>query len=233
MLTVASFRAVSFNDYPENICMSIFLAGCNLRCPYCHNPWLLDKELSITQEDLLFLHLEKRKIQIPAATISGGEPTINEDLPSFIREIKRLTPQIKLDTNGTNPEILEKLIKEDLLSYIAMDIKGPPSLYGDLFNFKGDESLIRNSIEIIQKSSIPHEFRLTVAEPFTSKETVEEIIQLVDPKELILQPFVNRNSILNPGFAETNKQPSKDYLKELTSVCKENIRVRNYGISRI
>lgn len=115
----------SFIDYPKEISMVVFTKGCNMRCPYCHNKELEEEELIYTTEDVLSF-LKKRKGLVDAITISGGEPTLQEGLVAFCRQLKMLKVKIKLDTNGSNPSVLEQLIEEDLLDYVAMDIKTSP-----------------------------------------------------------------------------------------------------------
>ncbi|HEX7535071.1 MAG TPA: anaerobic ribonucleoside-triphosphate reductase activating protein, partial [Syntrophales bacterium] len=141
-------------EYPGKIGAIAFTQGCNFRCPYCHNPELVDPDLyrECLSEEGVLSFLEKRKGKLDALTITGGEPTIQIDLLDFIKGVRNIGYLIKLDTNGSCPEVLERLISGRLVDYIAMDIKGPLHKYRTVTRSMIDEDKIRQSIEIIMKS---------------------------------------------------------------------------------
>jgi len=163
-VNIAGFVKNSFVDYPGKIASVVFTQGCNLRCGYCHNFSLIEeKEVSISiQPEEVFAFLSKRKGMIDAVVISGGEPTLQKNLHVFIEELKAMSLLVKLDTNGTNSDILRTLIEDDLLDFIAMDLKAPLSKYERIIGTSQlDLVSIRESVEVIKKCGLEHEFRTT------------------------------------------------------------------------
>jgi pyruvate formate lyase activating enzyme len=162
-------------DYPGKLACTIFTFGCNFRCGYCHNPELIvdDGRPEIKQEDVLNF-LEKRKGFLDGVCITGGEPTLNKNLPDFISKIKSMGFSIKLDTNGTNPSMLDELIKKNLIDYIAMDIKAPLEFYDKVTNVNVNKEDIRRSVELI-KNFPNHEFRITVVPGLFNEEHAKMI----------------------------------------------------------
>lgn len=149
-------------DYPGKLACTIFTFGCNFRCGFCHNPELIkdDGRLEIKQEEILEF-LKNRKDFLDGVCITGGEPTINEDLPDFISKIKELGFLVKLDTNGTNPEMLKELIDKRLIDYVAMDIKAPIEFYDNVVNTNVNKEDIQRSIDLIRGMK-DYEFRTTI-----------------------------------------------------------------------
>ena len=172
-------QKTSLIDYPGEVAAVVFTAGCNLSCPYCHNPELISPRapLDFLAADEVIAYLEKRKNVLGGICITGGEPLVHHDLPDFIVRIRELGLKIKLDTNGMLPERLER-IRPD---YIAMDVKTSLSKYRLLgARFQGERTeAVQRSIEYILRSGIPHEFRTTVVPGICSEEDVEEIISLI------------------------------------------------------
>lgn len=162
-------------DYPGKLACTVFLFGCNFRCGFCHNPELIvdDGRPEINQEDF-FNFLEERKGFLDGVCITGGEPTINPDLPDFISKIKDIGFSVKLDTNGSNPEMLEELFERKLVDYIAMDIKSPINSYDDIANVKTDTEKIKKSVEIIKKFK-NYEFRTTFIPGLIDEEGAKKI----------------------------------------------------------
>ncbi|VVB54952.1 7,8-dihydro-6-hydroxymethylpterin dimethyltransferase [uncultured archaeon] len=166
-MRIGGLQKVSLIDYPGKISAIVFTQGCNYRCPFCHNKELVYPEFyeePIPEEDVLSF-LEKRKGKLDAVVITGGEPTIQKDLPQFIKKIKSMGYLIKLDTNGSNPETLAELLKKSQIDYVAMDVKAPPSKYDTLTGVETDTKKTQKSIKTIIASGIPHEFRTTVMRP--------------------------------------------------------------------
>ena len=195
-------------DYPGKIACTVFTIGCNFFCPFCHNPELVDpekiKKQPIISEKEFFEFLTGRKGMLEGVCITGGEPTLHKDLPGFIKKIKELGFSVKLDTNGSNPEMLKKLIGEKLIDYIAMDIKNS--------NLK---SQISKSVEIIKNSRIDYEFRTTVVPVLHTKEDIIQIAKEISPaKKYFLQQF-RPGKNLDKKF-EKEKPYSK---KELEDFC--------------
>ncbi|HUH67259.1 MAG TPA: anaerobic ribonucleoside-triphosphate reductase activating protein [Syntrophales bacterium] len=163
-MLIGGLQKVSLIEYPGRISAIAFTQGCNFRCPYCYNPELVDPgmyEECIPEESVLAF-LEKRKGKLEALTVTGGEPTMQGDLAEFVGAVKDKGYLVKLDTNGSSPDVLEKLLSKRLVDYIAMDIKAPLTKYRALTKSKIDENMIRRSIDFIMTSGLPYEFRTTV-----------------------------------------------------------------------
>jgi len=163
-MKIGGLQKVSLTDYPGKISAIVFTQGCNFRCPYCHNPELVDPGLyqECLQEEEFFSYLEKRKGKIEAVTITGGEPTIQNDLIPFLMRVKAMGLLIKIDTNGSKPEVLEELIRRNLVDYLAMDIKAPLEKYAAITRTPVNGKAIRQSIMLIMNSGIDYEFRTTI-----------------------------------------------------------------------
>jgi pyruvate formate lyase activating enzyme len=174
-MIIGGFQKSSLIDFPEKISAIIFTQGCNFRCRYCHNPELLNYKSNDTLEKNILDFLQKRKGKLDGIVITGGEPTLQEDLESFIKKIREYNFSVKLDTNGSNPNILDKLIQANLIDYVAMDIKAPLTKYERIINKNIDIQNIKQSIDIIKKSNIKYEFRTTVLKKLL---TIEDLIQI-------------------------------------------------------
>ncbi len=171
-MKIGGLQKVSLIDYPAKISAVVFTQGCNYRCPYCHNPELVDPELfspSIAEDDILRF-LETRRGKLDAVSITGGEPTLQEDLAPFIKTIRKLGFEVKLDTNGSRPDVLSLLMKEKLLNFIAMDVKAPLKRYSRVVSAPINPEDIRKSINLILSSGLAHEFRTTVVKSQLSPE---------------------------------------------------------------
>lgn len=195
------FEKFTLIDYPGKVACMVYTIGCNFRCPYCHNPELVDESVEYTYpEEAILKFLEKRKGVLEGVVITGGEPTMHEDLPDFIRKVKALGFAVKLDTNGTNPKMLERLISAGLLDYVAMDMKSPLAKYAKTVNRAVDLEAIRKSIEILMRRAVPYEFRTTLIKTLTSPEDLEEIgREIRGAEKYYLQKFI-QSKILNPQF---------------------------------
>lgn len=201
-MKIGGIQKFSTVDYPGYPCASIFTIGCNMRCGYCHNPELVLPEQftdSIPPEDIL-LFLEKRKGVLAAVTISGGEPTEQADLVDFIRDIKAMGYLVKLDTNGTRPHVLQELLADNLIDYVAMDIKGPLEKYVAIAARPIDIAAIEQSITLI-KAMPGHEFRTTIVRSQLEVNDFEKIGKLVNgAKRYALQRFVSQGALVSPQF---------------------------------
>jgi len=192
-MKIGGLQKVSLIDYPGEISSIIFLQGCNFKCPYCHNPELVDSKLfgPCLQEKDVFEFLKTRIGKIDAVTITGGEPTIQNDLMPFIKRIKKMGFAVKLDSNGSRPEVIKNLLSEKLLDFIAMDIKVPLEKYEKIVRVLLKTDSIKESIKIILKAKIPHEFRTTVVKSLHSENDILKIAQLISgARQYTLQKFV-------------------------------------------
>jgi len=177
-------------DYPGKVACTIFTFGCNFRCSYCHNPELVidDGRTEIKKEEILEF-LKNRKDFLDGVCITGGEPTLNKDLPEFISRIKKLGFLVKLDTNGTNPKILEELIEKKLVDYIAMDIKAPLEFYENTTNVKVNKNDILKGVDLIKKMG-EYEFRITVVPGLFNEKYAKSIGEwLKGSKRFYIQQF--------------------------------------------
>jgi pyruvate formate lyase activating enzyme len=176
-MNIGGFQKFSLVDYPEKLSCIVFTQGCNFRCGYCHNPELVDFSTGSLMSENIIEFLQTRQNKLDAVVITGGEPTLQKNLLNFITEIKNLGFFVKLDTNGTNPLILEELLAKNLLNYVAMDIKAPFDKYKTITNSDVDVNCIQKSLEIIKNAKIEHEFRTTVVKEQLS---IEDIFKIAD-----------------------------------------------------
>ena len=206
-------------DYPGKVACTIFTMGCNFRCPFCYSSELVLPEKMAEQpkiaEKAFFDFLKERQGLLEGVVICGGEPTIHKDLPDFIKRIKDLGFLLKLDTNGSNPEMLRELMQDGLVDYVAMDIKAPLGAKYDLATgVKVDLDKIKESIEIIKGSGVDYEFRSTIVPSIHSKEDVIQMAKDISPaKKYYLQNFRGEKTI-DPRFEEI-KPYAKDFLLEI------------------
>ena len=158
-MKIAGFAKTSFLDYPRKIACVVFTPGCNMKCSYCHNKHILTGDTPLTAHVEVFDYIIKRKDMLGAVVVTGGEPTLQPGLTEFIKKVKRLGLCVKLDTNGTNPAVIEDLLLKNLLDYIAMDVKAPLDKYCEVAGCPVDVNAITASIKILKNCGIPYEFR--------------------------------------------------------------------------
>lgn len=218
-MKIAGFDKLSLLNYPDMVSATIFTNGCNFLCPYCQNSALVldsQKNILIPEEEVLD-YLSERKKLLDGVCITGGEPTIQKDLKEFITKIKALGLKVKLDTNGSNPEMLKDLIDNNLIDYVAMDIKTVFSKYNQITNRNIDTDLLRRSIEIIESSNIDYEFRTTVVKEYVSYEDLIFILDYLNCKKYYLQKFEDRQS----NIVYHLEAYSEEELKEIYNKLKE------------
>lgn len=204
---IGGLQKVTLLDYPGKVACTVFLTGCNLRCPYCHNPELVlpQNNGKTVSENELFEFLFSRKGKLDGVCITGGEPTLYPNLTNLVRRIREMGFLVKLDSNGTVPEMLEHLLREKLLDYVAMDIKNAPSRYAETCGADVIE-YIKKSAALLKTGNIDYEFRTTVCHPFHSPKCMEEIGQwLRNAKRYYIQPFVDSGNLLGSGVSVMTK----------------------------
>lgn len=217
-MEIGGLQRTTFIDYPGKLACTVFLIGCNFRCPWCYSkelvlPEEIKKQPRISEKDF-FDFLKERKGLLESVVICGGEPTIHKDLPDFIKKIKELGYLVKLDTNGSNPEMLKYLIDEKLINYVALDIKAPREKYSQVAGIKVDIKKIEKSIEILKKGKVDYEFRTTVVPTVHVKDDIIKIAKWIGPaQKFYLQNFRPEKTI-DPKF-EKIKPYSKEYLLEI------------------
>ena len=197
-MQIAGLQKTSLVDYPAKIASVIFTLGCNFRCPYCHNPNLIATVSSdnLFDETVVFDFLKQRQGKIDAIVVSGGEPTLQKDLITFFMKVKELGFLTKLDTNGSNPDILLNLVNSNLVDYIAMDIKSPLEKYSNVVGRNVDILKIQESIDILMQCGVDYEFRTTIVKSQLSINDFEKIGHLLSAaKRYYLQKFVNKTTL--------------------------------------
>lgn len=226
----------SLVDYPGEIATVLFTRGCNLRCPFCHNPDLLMKPKIVVKpidiEEVLDFMVKRRGF-LDGVVISGGEPTLNEDLPADIARLKALGFLVKLDTNGSNPAMLEGLLRHKLLDYVAMDIKAPLDYkkYRLACGRLSSEDFfsIRSSVQLLKNAATRVEFRTTVVPVLHSQDDILEIARYIQGAGLYTLQQFNPRLTLEPGFSRVvpySKQDMQAFADQCNSLVKE-IRVVN------
>jgi len=200
-MKISGFQKLTLLDYPDKMAAIIFTQGCNLRCPFCQNSPLISNEDGFFSEEEILMYLVKRKRIIDGLVISGGEPTIQKDLKSFIKKVKDLGFKVKLDTNGYNPKILKELIDESLIDYVALDIKNSYEKYAKTCGVnKFIIENIKKSIEILKSSNIDYEFRTTIIKEYHNIEDILKILDIVGDKKYYLQNFENSDNVLDKSL---------------------------------
>jgi pyruvate formate lyase activating enzyme len=192
VVPIKGIEKLSVIDYPGKMCSIVFLAGCNFRCPYCQNPDLIKRpgKLPDIPEEEVVDFLKERRKWLDGICITGGEPCLHNGLPEFIKKVREEGFLVKLDTNGSNPEMIEGLVREGLLDYIAMDIKAPLESYGDVARVEIDKEKIQKSVEIIMNSGVEYEFRITVVPRLLREGDMDKIGEwLKGAKRFFIQKF--------------------------------------------
>jgi pyruvate formate lyase activating enzyme len=255
-MIIGGLEKFSLIDYPEHLSAIVFTQGCNFRCHFCYNPMLVvplsplssnnreDNELEVDKlentafeagrkksyplisEDSLFLFLNSRVGKLDGVVISGGEPTMQKDLPEFAAKIKALGFKVKLDTNGTNPEMLKRMLSDDSLDYIAMDIKAPLGKYAKIVNIEADLKKIRESINIIIGSGKPYEFRTTIVPGLHETADILEMGKAIKgARKWYLQkfegetPLVNNNLYGRQNFSDAEFQKMAEVGRQYVEFC--------------
>lgn len=221
---IGGLQKLTLIDYPGKIACTVFLAGCDFRCPWCHNPELvlpeeIEKSPKIPEKDF-FDFLRTRKNLLEGVVICGGEPCINKDLPEFCQKIKKLGYSVKLDTNGSNPKMLRDLIDKKLIDYVAMDVKAPKEKYMEAIGLKKGSSRyllkqVEESINILKKGKVDYEFRTTMIPKLLGREDIIKIVKWIGPaKRYCLQNFRPGGNTVNPNFKQM-KPCLDEYLLEI------------------
>lgn len=203
-MEIHGFNKTTLLDYPGHVAATVFTGGCNFRCPFCHNADLvLNPEFQpLVPEEEVLSHLKKRRGILEGVCITGGEPTLQSDLPDFIGKIRELGYLVKLDTNGYRPEVLMRLLAEGMLDYVAMDVKASPDNYQKASGCPGlDFSRIEESIALLKECKIPYEFRTTVVQGMHTVQEFDAIGRLLEgSRAYYLQAFRESENVIQEGF---------------------------------
>ena len=222
-MKIAGLQTLSLVDFPGYTAAAVFLQGCNFRCGYCQNPDLVtcDKDFGFSEKDL-FDFLNKRRNMLDGVVVTGGEPTVYEDLSAFIRRIKELGFKVKLDTNGTNPYQVEALLREYLIDYVAVDIKTSFEKYGLVTDMAGVEESVSESIMTTILSTTPYEFRTTCVPGIIDRDDFRKIGEFVrGAKKYCLQQF--RPDVTYDAVFRGIKPYSKEDLESFRDILAEYV----------
>ncbi len=232
---ISGLQKMTLLDFPGRVACTVFLQGCNFRCPFCHNSDLLPKagEAFMTPEALLAF-LDSRRGLLDGVCITGGEPTLQPALPELLRGIRALGFAVKLDTNGSRPAVLRALIEEGLVDYVAMDVKNAPSAYGEITGVPHiDMAPIEESLRILLAGKVAYELRTTLVDGFHTEERIREMGEWLaslapdkKPEKFFLQSFVDRDSVVFSGLSAPGEEKTAKYLNILSPYVND-ISVRN------
>lgn len=235
-MVIAGLQKMTLLDYPGKVACTVFLQGCNFRCPFCHNRDLLESAPETIDQEELLSFLKKRQGLLDAVCISGGEPTLQPDLEALIREIKALGYAVKLDTNGSRPAVLKALVSQGLLDYVAMDVKNGPAQYGTTVGIDSPMlAAIEESLSFLLSGSVDYELRTTVVDELHSEQSFTELgqwLQGLSPehkaKRFFLQAYVDRDSVLCAGLHAPRAEALAAY-KAILALYVSEIFVRGEG----
>ncbi len=219
---VQKFSAV---DYPGLLCATVFTPGCNLRCPFCHNGSLVLGSEPDVREEVVFDFLSTRKNKLDAVCLSGGEPLLQKGVEEFFERVKEMGFKTKLDTNGTKPIYLQKLLKSGLVDYVAMDIKNSPGRYAETVGVKAfNLSDIYKSIEVLKTSGVEYEFRTTVTKTFHDEKSLREAAGMIEGATVwYLQTFRESENLIDPtveGYSEEEMKSLFENVREAAPFVK-------------
>lgn len=232
-MNIVGLQKLTLLDYPGKVACTVFLGGCNFRCPFCHNGQILEDAPGVIDTEELLSFLKGRKGILDGVCITGGEPTLNPDLPALLRQIRELGYSIKLDTNGYRPDVLKALVGEGLLDYVAMDVKNSPSRYGQTVGIEHIAlDKIEESLRFLMTGAVDYELRTTVAEPLHDEASIQEMAKwLLDLGAehkimcLYLQLFVDRDTVPMRGLAAPNDEMLEKFA-EILRQCAEKVELR-------
>lgn len=202
-MRIHGLQKLTLLDFPGHTACTVFTGACNFRCPFCHNASLVlhpDEQPSMPESEL-FAFLEKRKKLLDGVAVTGGEPTLQPDLPDLLRRIREMGYAVKLDTNGGRPEVLKRILDAGLADYVAMDIKSSPENYEKTAGVSGILDAVEESVELLRHSGVPHEFRTTAVKNLHTAEDFRSIGKWLSGDEhYFIQSYADSGDILAPGM---------------------------------
>jgi len=225
-MRIGGYQKMTLIDFPGKIATTIFTVGCSFRCPFCHNPELvLGSGMGEhgNQEEEFFEFLQKRKGKLEGVCITGGEPTIQKDIVEFVQKVKEMGFAIKLDTNGTRPDVLKKLLDLRLLDFVAMDIKNQLKNYNKTTATKGDNKRIKLSVDLIMNSRVPYEFRTTVVPGIHTEKDFLKIAEWINGAEVYYLQEYREKIILDPNLKKKTKGKTLN-LKKIKKSIENNFK---------
>lgn len=221
-MKLAGLQKLTLLDFPGHVACTVFTAGCNLRCPFCHNSELVlpERKPALMDEEEFFSFLKKRTGILEGVCVTGGEPLLQKDIATFLARIKELGYAVKLDTNGCFPGVLRSLVEESLVDFVAMDIKNSPARYGQTAGIPDlDLNPIQESVAYLMSGAVDYEFRTTVAAQFHDEESFEDIARwIAGAKRYALQEFKDSGDILTGGLTPCTQEQMEGFLSILKSL---------------
>ncbi len=228
-MQIAAIQKLTLLDFPGKTACTVFTPGCNFRCGYCHNPELVEPEKikeitkNLILEETFFNFLDERRGLLDGVCVTGGEPALQKDLPEFLKKIRKRGFLVKLDTNGSNPEVLEKLFRQGLLDYVAMDVKASPQKYEEVVGMDAAKK-VETAKKLIMQSGVDYEFRTTMVKELINKEEWKKILEFVRGAEkFFLQNFEGKQGCLDKKFNNYHGF-SKQELEEMCEEAKDYVR---------
>lgn len=232
---ICGLQKMTLLDFPGKIACTVFLGGCNFRCPFCHNSELfMGKPEKLMEDEEFFRFLSTRKGLLDGVCVSGGEPTLYKELPNFLEKIKEMGFLVKLDTNGYRPEVLKALVERNLVDYVAMDVKNSPAMYAQTVGLENmNLSAIEESLRFLIDGTVDYELRTTLVNPFHDCTSIQDmgvwlggLVPGKRPKKLFLQSFVDRDTVLFAGLTAPEKETTEAFAKILGPFA-EQVTIRN------
>ena len=232
---ICGLQKMTLLDFPGKIACTVFLGGCNFRCPFCHNSELfMGKPEKLMEDEEFFAFLKSRKGLLDGVCVSGGEPTLYKTLPDFLAKIKEMGFLVKLDTNGYRPEVLKALVQQGLVDYVAMDVTNSPAMYAQTGGLEKMElSSIEESLRFLIGGELPYELRTTLVRQLHDAASIQDmgawLAALVPgrkPKKLFLQSFVDRDTVLFAGLSAPEQEATAGFAKILAPFAEE-VTIRN------
>lgn len=203
-MQICGLQKLSMVDYPDKLAATVFTGGCNLRCPFCHNALLVTRlaETPVIPEDEVLDFLASRRRLLDGVVLSGGEPLLHPDAANFLRKVRNMGFAVKLDTNGCYPDRLAEILKEDLVDYVAMDIKNSPEKYAQTAGVADFDLIpVENSIRLLRDSSVDYEFRTTLVREFHTMADLDAVaVWLRGAPRYFLQNFVDSGNLIGQGY---------------------------------
>ena len=225
-MKIHGLQKMTLLDFPGHVACTVFLGGCDFRCPFCHNFELVDGSApAILEEDELLGFLAKRRGLLDGVAFTGGEPCMRKDLPELLRKVRELGFAVKLDTNGNHPEVLRQILEEGLAEYVAMDVKNSPEKYALTVGLgtaddRMDLSRIQESMRLLAESGIDYEFRTTVIDELHTADDFEAIRLFAgNVPHFYLQAFTDRDSVPFGGF----HAPSRENMEKYAEILRKSI----------
>ena len=218
-MKIHGLQKMTLLDFPGKVACTVFLGGCDMRCPFCHNSELLDMGADAVMDDEeLLKFLEKRVGLLDGVAFTGGEPLLRGDLPALLHKVRVLGYAVKLDTNGNHPAALKKIVEAGLVDYVAMDVKNSPARYAETVGLpEFDTTAVCGSIAFLLSGAVDYEFRTTVVQELHDESSFEEIGKLIrGAKRYYLQKFTDRDSVAFAGL----HAPSDDALVRYAEIVK-------------